>query len=188
MLLRPDIEDFFRFIDIEERHPFSGTGSLSKFAEGLIKIDVHNRVVILFDNDAEGVEAFEGLRRFNFPANMRAMLLPALEELRSFSARGPSGVESVDINGRAAAIECYLDLRLKGRPPPQVIWTNYKESLDIYHGALEYKESYSKAFYKATSDGMATGAYDSSKLTIVINSLYAQCTEMATLMLRSVRD
>ncbi|WP_434652547.1 hypothetical protein J3P96_17070 [Pseudomonas sp. R3-56] len=185
-LLRPDIEDFFRFIDIEERHPFSGTGSLSKFAEGLIKIDVHNRVVILFDNDAEGVEAFEGLRRFNFPANMRTMLLPDLEELRSFSARGPSGVENVDINGRAAAIECYLDLRLMGRPPPQVIWTNYKESLDIYHGALEYKESYAKAFYKATSDALTTGAYDCSKLIIVINSLYDQCTEMATQMLRSV--
>jgi len=58
----------------------------------------------------------------------------------------------------------------------------------IYHGALEYKESYAKAFYKATSDGMATGAYDSSKLTIVIISLYAQCTEMATLMLLAVRE
>lgn len=141
----------------------------------------------LFDNDAEGVEAFESLQRFNFPANMRAMVLPDLEELRSFPARGPSGVENVDINGRAAAIECYLDLRLEDRPPPKVIWTNYKESLGIYHGALEFKESYAKAFYKATSDAMTTGAYDSTKLSIVLESLYAQCTEIATQILCSVR-
>lgn len=186
-LLRPDIEDFFRFIDIEERHPFSGTGNLSKFAEGLVKIDVQNRVVFLFDNDAEGIDAFESLQRFNFPVNMRAMVLPDLEELRSFPARGPTGVEKADINGRAAAIECYLDLQLKDRPQPQVIWTNFKESLGIYHGALEFKESYAKAFYNATSDSIASGTYDSSKLCIVLGALYAQCNEMATRMLRSAQ-
>ena len=31
------------FIDANERHPFSGTGSLVKFAEGLAKIDVQNQ-------------------------------------------------------------------------------------------------------------------------------------------------
>ncbi|TGV29155.1 HEPN/Toprim-associated domain-containing protein, partial [Mesorhizobium sp. M8A.F.Ca.ET.142.01.1.1] len=39
-LIRPEVADFFRFIDVSERHPFSGTGSLVKFAEGLAKIDV----------------------------------------------------------------------------------------------------------------------------------------------------
>jgi hypothetical protein len=47
-------------------------------------------VVILFDNDAEGFEALEVLRRFNFPASMRVMLLPDLEELRSFQPVGPA--------------------------------------------------------------------------------------------------
>lgn len=183
-LLRPDIEDFFRFIDLEDRHPFSGTGNLSKFAEGLAKIDVHNRVVFLFDNDAEGIDAFRGLQRFVFPANMRAMVLPDLEELRSFPARGPSGVKEADINGRAAAIECYLDLRLKDRPPPQVTWTSYKESLGIYQGSLDFKDSYAKAFYVATPDAIASGAYDASKLHVVLGALFAQCSEMAARMLR----
>jgi HEPN/Toprim N-terminal domain 1 len=56
-LLRPEIADFFRFIDISERHPFPGTGNLLKFAEGLAKIDVHNQVIFLLDNDAEGFDA-----------------------------------------------------------------------------------------------------------------------------------
>lgn len=41
--------------------------------------------------------------------------LPDLEELRSFSAKGTSGVVNTDINGRSAAIEWYLDLRFEGR-------------------------------------------------------------------------
>jgi len=187
-LLRPDIEDFFRFIDIEDRHPFSGTGNLSKFAEGLVKIDVHNRVVFLFDNDAEGIEAFRSLQRFKFPVNMRAMVLPDLDDLRNVSARGPSGIEEADINGRAAAIECYLDLRLKDRPPPQVTWTNYKESLRTYQGALDFKDSYAKAFYEATPDAVASGAYDVSKLRVVLDSLFVQCSQIAAEMLRPTHD
>jgi hypothetical protein len=187
-LLRPDIEDFFRFIDIEERHPFSGTGNLSKFAEGLVKIDVHNRVVFIFDNDAEGVDTFRSLQRFTFPVNMRAVLLPDIEELRNFPARGPGGVTYADINGSAAAIECYLDLRLKDRPPAQVTWTNYKESLGIYQGALDFKDSYARAFFAASLEAIVSDAYDVSKLRVVLGTLFIHCSEMASQMLRHTRE
>ncbi len=75
-LLRPEVADFFRFIDVRDGHPFSGTGNLLKFAEGLAKIDVHNQVVFLFDNDAEGFDAYQRLLRLNLPPNMRTMVLP----------------------------------------------------------------------------------------------------------------
>jgi len=182
-LLRPEIQDFFRFVEVEDRHPFSGTGNLAKFAEGLVKIDVHNRVVFLFDNDAEGQDAYRSLQRFAFPMNMRAMVLPDLEELRNFPARGPDGVLNADINGRAAAIECYLDLRLKGRKPPQVTWTNYKEKLDVYQGSLDFKESYATAFYNATAESMASKEYDVSKLNVLLDALQLQCSQMAGQML-----
>ncbi|WP_017519871.1 HEPN/Toprim-associated domain-containing protein (plasmid) [Pseudomonas nitroreducens] len=181
-LLLPEVQDFFRFMEVADRHPFSGTGNLAKFAEGLVKIDVHNRVVFLFDNDAEGYDAFRSLQRFNFPVNMCAMVLPDLEELRSFPARGPGGVSNADINGRAAAIECYLDLRLKGRKLPQVTWTNYKDKLDIYQGSLDFKESYADAFYEASAEAISTNEYDVSKLRIVLNALLRQCSQMAEQM------
>lgn len=117
-VLRPDVADFFRFIDVSERHPFPGTGNLVKFAEGLAKIDVHNRVVFLFDNDGEGYEAYERVQRLSLPANLRAIMLPELEEFRAFPARGPEGVNKADINRRAAAIECYLDLVIWNRSSP----------------------------------------------------------------------
>ena len=178
-LLRPEIEDFFQFIDVSERHPFPGTGNLLKFAEGLIKIDIQNKIVLVFDNDAEGVDAYSRLLSWKLPSNMRAMVLPTLEEFRSFPARGPDGVANADINGRAAAIECYLDLNLEAYPRANVIWTNYKNDMDVYQGSLEYKESYTKAFLKQTVETVNAGKYSVDNLRIVLDSLVTECCTIA---------
>jgi HEPN/Toprim N-terminal domain 1 len=182
-LLRTEVADFFRFIDVSERHPFSGAGGLVKFAEGLAKIDVHNRIVFLFDNDAEGVDAFNAVRRFVLPTNMRALLLPDLEAFRQFPARGPNGVSSTDINGRAAAIECYLDLNMPGRGPAQVVWTNYKKERDVYQGALEFKEIYAKRFLQQSAQTLRDGSYDTTKLDRLIDALIEDCCRLAMTVL-----
>lgn len=179
-VLCPDVVDFFRFIDVDERHPFWGTGNLVKFAEGLIRIDVQNQVIFLLDNDAEGRDAYRRLQGLSLPVNMRAMLLPDLDAFRQFPARGPEGVSVCDINGRAAAIECYLDLDLPEYPPAQVLWSNYKQDVDAWHGALEYKESYMRRFLGQTEDTIRDSGYDTSKLKEVLRSLVAEATILAS--------
>lgn len=179
-LLRPEIADFFRFIDVSEKHPFSGTGSLVKFAEGLVKIDVHNQVVFLFDNDAEGFDAYQRMSALTLPTNIRGIMLPELEDFREFPTEGPEGLGNSNINQRAAAIECYLDLEVGSYPPAKILWTNYKKSLGTYQGALEYKEFYSKEFLKQTAETLATGAYDIHKIQSVLEFLVAECTAIAT--------
>lgn len=178
-LLRPGIADFFRFIDVSEGHPFSGTGNLLKFAEGLAKIDVQNQVVFLFDNDAEGLDAHQRLSRLTLPINMRGIMLPELEAFRTFPAEGPEGIRSADINRRAAAIECYLDLNLADYSLAKIVWTNYKKELGVYQGALEYKESYMKHFLKQTPDTIASGCYDAQKIEALLDLIIAECTAIA---------
>lgn len=178
-LLRPGIADFFRFIDVSESHPFSGTGNLVKFAEGLAKIDVQNQVIFLFDNDAEGLDAHQRLSTLTLPVNMSGIMLPELEIFRNFPVQGPEGLRESDINRRAAAIECYLDLDVGGYSPAKVRWTNYKKSLDTYQGSLEYKESYSKEFLKQTSATLAGGEYDFSKIESILDLIVAECTAVA---------
>lgn len=170
-VLLPDVVDFFNFVDLEERHHFWGTSNLVKFAEGLLRIDIQNKVLFIFDNDAEGVAAYRKLGALNFPANMHSMLLPELEEFKNFAARGPEGVGQADINGRAAAIECYLDLDLPNYGPAQVLWSNYKKDVDAWHGAMEFKESYQRHFYNQNSESLRNGPYDSSKLKLLLESL-----------------
>lgn len=170
-VLRPDVADFFNFIDIDERHHFWGTGNLVKFAEGLLRIDIQNKVIFVLDNDAEGVEADRRLAALALPGNMRSMLLPNLEAFTSFPARGPEGVSLADINGRAAAIECYLDLNLPDYGPAQVLWSNYKKEVGAWHGSLEFKESYQRHFYDQSNDSLRNGPYQSTKLAKLLDTL-----------------
>ena len=107
---KPLVAGFFNFVDVDERHPYWGAGNLVKFAEELLRIEVLNQTLFVFDNDAEGVDASRKLEKINCPASMRPMLLPDLEEFREFKTLGPEGMNASDINGRVAAIECYLDL------------------------------------------------------------------------------
>jgi hypothetical protein len=177
-LFHPDVADFFRFIDGDERHHFWGTGNLAKFAEGLLRIDIQNRVLFLLDNDAEGVEAFNRLQKLPMSGNLRSMLLPDLDELRDFPALGPEGLNKCDINGRAAAIECYLDLNLTQYPPARIVWSNYKKELDAWHGALEHKDSYIRHFMDQDAATLAAGMYDASKLIKLLDALIAEASQL----------
>ena len=122
-LFRPPIADFFRFVDMEEGYPFSGTGNLHKFTQGLISIGIQNNIVVVYDNDAEGIVKMQATKKLSLPPNMRVMQLPNLDEFSNFKTIGPMGIGHADINGRAAAIECYLDLEKDGLPKPIIRWS-----------------------------------------------------------------
>ena len=175
-LLRPDIADFFRFVDVSEGYPFTGAGNLVRFAQGLARIDVHNRMLFLLDNDAEGVSACRRIGELALPGNMRAATLPELERFRNFRTRGPDGTGTADINGRAAAIECYLDLAAERTSPAEVVWTAYKKDLDAYQGELLGKETYTKTFLRHAS---RINGYDMSGLMGVLDMIFAECCAIA---------
>lgn len=56
--------------------------------------------------------------------------------------------------------------------------------MGIYQGSLDFKESYTKAFYEASVEAIATGTYDLSKLKTVLDALFAICCAMSTDILR----
>ena len=179
-MLRPDVADFFNFIDVNESHPFSGVGNLVRFAEGLVRIDVQNSILFLLDNDAVGRGAHCRLQSLGMPGNMRSMVLPDHDTFRTFPGRGPEGVHLGDINGRAAAIECYLDLALPNYGPAEVLWSSFKKDVDAWQGALEHKETYTRHFLAQGNESLARGRYDTSKLEMVLNRLIAEATFLAS--------
>ena len=178
-LLRPDIADFFKFVDMRKGFPFRGTGNLKNFASGLTAIDVQNQVLFLLDNDAEGINAQTEIESMGLPDNMRATCLPNQSDLRAVPCRGPEGLQLCDINGRAAAIECYLDLAACGQPPAEVRWLNYKEPLDCYHGALQAKKHYTRNFLEQTHQTLTDGTYDTSKISCVLDHIFSVCSQIA---------
>ena len=44
---------------MEEGYPFTGTGNLYRFCQGLVSIEIENNIVVVYDNDAEGLENYE---------------------------------------------------------------------------------------------------------------------------------
>ena len=71
-----------------------------------------------------------------------------------------------DINGRAAAIECYLDLDKRAR----VRWTGYNQAIGAYQGELDGKTRYMRAFLQQRQ---RENEYDYSRLEQVLDILIA---------------
>lgn len=175
-LLRPHIADFFRFVDMEEGYPFAGTGNLYRFTQGLAGIGILNNTVLLYDNDAEGVAKWRDTQKLTLPANMRPMKLPDLKALKQVMTVGPSGRKRANINQRAAAIECYLDLAQPGLPEPVVRWGPFNKASETYHGELEHKTQYMKRFLDLRT---ADPGYDFSKIESVLDAMVAECVAIA---------
>jgi len=102
-LLKPHLADFFDFVDMNEGYPFTGTGSLYNFVKGLISIAVMNNIVVIYDNDAEGVYSYNRTSKLNLPPNIRVLRLPDLPAFNDYETVGPSGSHRANINGRGDA-------------------------------------------------------------------------------------
>lgn len=139
-LRMPHIADFFSFVEVG--YPFSGTGGAVNFVKGLVSIGVHNNVLVLFDNDAEGCSAWQKCGAIKLPDNVIPLKLPDLPDFENVPVDGPTGSAFANINGRAAAIECYLDLG----PSPEFYWKNFNDQIKAYQGELKAKDTYKRAF------------------------------------------
>lgn len=156
----PDIDDFFYFVDMKEHYPFTGTGSVVNFIKGLSRIRILNRVLVILDNDAAGRTAARSLSQVGLPPNIALMVLPDLPSCRSVRTVGPSGESIEDVNGKAVAIEFFLDHSPR---PPVVRWQSFNKELGIYHGVLENKDVYTRYFH----DSLGNPDYDTSNLKVL---------------------
>ncbi len=175
-LFRPHVSDFFEFVDMEEGYPFSGTGNLYRFAQGLVSIGIINNTLIVYDNDTEGIEKHKKTCELSLPSNMRSVVLPNQDDFKHFSTLGPNGISTEDINGKAASIECYLDHHQNGLPEANVRWTAFNSESNTYQGSLEHKEQYKKHFLKMR---YPNSGYDSTKINAVLDYFIANCINMA---------
>ena len=103
---------------------------------------------------------------------MHAIRLPDLPEFEYFDTIGPNGLGKHNINGQAAAIECYLDLKWKAVQNPRVRWTGYHRESNRYQGELDMKESFASNFYKLRS---REENYDFTKLEVLLNHIIQEC-------------
>lgn len=163
-IIYPHVSDFFDYVDMSEGYPFSGVGSLVNFVKGLVSISIQNKTIVLFDNDAEGESGFVKCQSIKKKENIEILKLPDLDDFLQFQTVGPSGESKENINGRGAAIECYLDIPLDAA----IRWTNYNSSINGYHGALINKDEHKKKFL---DQNYLTSGYNFQKIKAVLDML-----------------
>jgi HEPN/Toprim N-terminal domain 1 len=172
LLVAGDIADFFYFVDMTENYPFTGTGNVYRFCQGLSKIRIQNRVLVVLENDVAGCETYERLNDLNMPDNIKVTKLPELASFKEFSTIGPQGTTIDDVNGKAVSIEMFLDLTMPAGSTPAVRWTTHNDRLQRYQGELLDKNTYAKEFLSARPP---MDYYDLTKLKLLWDSLYEAC-------------
>lgn len=150
-ILKPGIANFFDFIDMTNNYPFGGAGNLSKFFTGLTKIGTNRKIIFLFDNDTEGRANLYKLRNITHPSNFKKLALPDMPEFANFNTIGPNGLSLQNVNGKAVAIEMFLDLTYNVQIEPLIRWSSYDRTLQTYQGALEGKTKYYDEFMDLNS-------------------------------------
>ena len=145
--LRPDLAEFVRFFNYEQSRTGGGTNEVVKLIRALSEVGVASQMLVLLDNDTAGHEAKAALRSSSLRSNIRVRSLPPLDDLRSYPTLGPTGLETLDINGRAAAIECYFGedvLRDQDACLTPIQWTGWNANLRQYQGELVGKRQVQK--------------------------------------------
>ncbi|MDY6856788.1 MAG: HEPN/Toprim-associated domain-containing protein [Thermodesulfobacteriota bacterium] len=170
--LYPHVADFFNFIDMSENYPFTGTGNVYRFCQGLASIKIQNKILVVLDNDTSGNEIIDKIRSVDLPSSMYVTTLPNLPDFESFSTIGPSGASREDINGKAVSIELFLDHHYDATDTPTIRWSSYNQTMDQYQGELVNTGHYTRLFL---NHGWRDGAYDYSKLGILWKHLLDVC-------------
>lgn len=168
-ILRPDIADFFRFVDMEDNYPFGGHGNLMNFMRGLRSIGVAEGVLAIFDNDAVGVASLAQLGKLS---GIKAIKLPDMEDFENFPTIGPNGEHLADINGKAAAIECYLKLP----PNCRIRWSNYEPKAQAYQGSIDQTSKEKSVQQEEFLRTNRADEYPFAKMEKVLDAIVEACT------------
>jgi hypothetical protein len=162
-LVRPDIADYFKFLDFDSTRAPGGTDQVVQKLRSFAAAGVMNRVIALLDNDAAGRQAEEQLARTGLPNNYRFCRLPDLDYAKEYPTLGPSGGARHNVNGRACSVEFYFGVSClaDGSGPIPIRWTGFNEKIGDYQGELTNKRSVQKnideILTKAELDSAANG-------------------------------
>ncbi|MEM6338810.1 MAG: HEPN/Toprim-associated domain-containing protein [Pseudomonadota bacterium] len=177
-LFCPHLSSYFRFLDFEGVNMEGGAGRLASTTKAFAGVGIVNKVIALFDNDTAAQEASELLRAIDLPKNIIYLHYPPIEIAKMYPTIGPTGIESMDINGLACSIELYLGedcLRDEDGNLIPIQWKGYNRNLEKYQGEILKKSAVQKKFRQKLSACESNRAlisnYDWSGVRLIINAL-----------------
>ncbi|WP_342709812.1 hypothetical protein AAFG13_36115 [Bradyrhizobium sp. B124] len=152
--LFPERKDYFSFFNHAELSVDGGAAYLVKFLKAFAAARAPLRLVVVFDNDTTGRQAYLQASALGLPDNMIVVVLPDTELARQYPTFGPQGEHVVDVNGKAASIELYLGRAAltKDRALRRVRWSGYNAAADAYQGEIEGKAEVEATFLRGVAN------------------------------------
>ena len=144
-LLYPHLTDYFHFFDFDlnrNNRLGGGAGHLANLVRAFAGASVRHRILALFDNDTAAKEALRNFDSNLLPENIVLRYYPDLDIAENYPTVGPTGRETMNINGLAGGMELYLGREVlvddTGELTP-VQWTGYSRSVGTYQGEIMNK-------------------------------------------------
>lgn len=178
-LLYPQYSNYFSFLDIELSNLELGANRIITYLKSFISAGIMNKVIVLFDNDAEGIYCKNELLKLkNIPNNFSIKTYPDIEITKSYPTICPTGIETLNINGSACSIELYLCeeiLKEKNQYIP-VQWKSFNEHVKKYQGVISKKwdiqKGYDKIIKECTSDLKLINNYNFDNMKVLIEDIF----------------
>ncbi len=177
-LLYPDHMQTMRFFDYDFK-PQGGANNNVNLLKSFAAAGISSPVLAIFDNDTAGHKALRDARRLSLPRSFMLASYPDIELASHYPTLGPSGMEELDVNGRACGIEMYFgkDCLTKNGELVPVRWTGYDEIMQRYQGEVGDKEYLHESFrvkLRAHKGGMCENCPSEwSELSSIMNTIEA---------------
>ena len=168
--LFPERNDYFSFFEHAELNVDGGASYLVKFLKAFATARASFRMIAVFDNDTEGLQAYYRAGTLQLPDNISVIRLPDIELAKAYPTIGPQGHHIVDINGQAASIELYLGrkaLTIDNDLSP-VRWTGYNKAAQAYQGEVEAKPKIQEGFFRELTSFPSSSEARTAFLELVV--------------------
>ena len=144
----PHLEGFYHFMDFDNSKYSAGASMLVHTIKSFVGSGIKNLTIALFDNDSAGKKEIKNLKKVKLPDNIKVLQYPEIEWAKNYPTLGPSGIQTMDINGLACSIEMYLGIdciKENGEFTP-ILWSGYVQNIKQYQGEITRKDEIQKLF------------------------------------------
>lgn len=148
LLLYPHMSKFYSFINFDDFKVQGSSSFLTHYFKMFAASGIQNRVIALYDNDSAGLSELIDVEKIDVPDNFKAIHLPDIKIANNYPTIGPSGKESLNINGKACSIELFLGrdmLIIDGELSP-IHWKGFNDKTKTYQGEVKDKSAIQKRF------------------------------------------
>jgi len=153
-LFYPHLKDYYHFMDFESSRYEANASRLVHTIKSFVGSGIKNLIIALFDNDTAAMKEIKNLKEVKLPPNIKVLQYPNIHWAKDYPTIGPTGIQSMDINGLAGSIEMYLGLDCikENNEYIPIQWTGYVETLDKYQGVILKKDDIQSRFRKKVKE------------------------------------